>query len=257
MTVSLSRKRKTQPGAPTGTLSHDGIVYQHQTTFELRQYDSQTQHSVDIPVGDRVKKYWEKGKVSWLNVIGVSDAVSIGNIGKDLALHPLVQEDIMHTDQRPKVEIFGNQMCVMVRMIRIDDSLQIVSEQVSCTLGDGYLITFQERAGDVFDPVRQRIELKLGQVRDKGADYLMYALLDIIVDHYFVVLERISDLIEQLEDRVLEDSSPAVSREIHERKKELIFIRKAVWPLREVLNTLLRDEVESVQPETLHYLRAL
>jgi magnesium transporter len=194
--------------------------------------------------------------VTWLNVDGSHQVAVLEEIGNRLDIHPLIMEDILDTSQRPKMEDFGRYLFIELNMLLWDeDQSEVQAEQVSLILGEKYVITFQELEKDVFDPVRKRIREGVGRMTRSGADYLAYALVDAIVDHYFIVLENLGEQIEFLEDELVTDPDPGTLQAIHELKRELIFLRKSVWPLREVIGVLERGESPLFQKSSLVYLR--
>ncbi len=196
--------------------------------------------------------------VVWYNVDGVHDAQLLEKIGDLFGLHSLVVEDIVNTAQRPKMEDFGNYIFLTLKMIVYDrQRREIDAEHVSLILGRGFVLSFLEDSGDVFEPVRVRMRAGRGRLRKEGADYLAYALVDAIVDHYFEVLEALGDDIEAVEDEVVEVPTHETLRTIHVLKRELIYLRRAVWPLREAVNSLLKDESELVADSTRVFLRDL
>lgn len=166
----------------------------------------------------------------------------------------MILEDILNTEQRPKIEDFDDHIFIVSKMLYCKES-EIDSEQISMILGPNYVLTFQEKEGDVFDPVRKRIKESKGKIRKMGSDYLAYALIDAIVDNYFLVLERMGETIESLEEELLEDPTPETLNTIHSLKRELIFLRKSVWPLREVINTVYKGESKLISDTTQIYLR--
>jgi magnesium transporter len=200
----------------------------------------------------------ESGLVTWINVDGVHDVNVLHRIGELFNIHPLTLEDIQHTGQRPKLDRFDHFLFVCLRMLRYDtESHDISSEQVSILFGVNFVITFQERRGDVFDPIRQRLREKKGRIRRSGADYLTYSLVDSIVDNYFVVLEKIEEQIEPLEDKIVSSPDSGTPRLLHELKRKMLLIRKAVWPLREVITGLDKEESSFIHDSTRPYLRDL
>ena len=192
--------------------------------------------------------------VTWIDVVGVRDASAVGAIGEAFGLHPLVQEDLMHTTQRPKIEIYDDEVFVVARMVRPGEGASIEVEQVAFVLGDGYLLTFQERPGDVFDPVRKRIH-DGGRIRQFGPDYLLYALLDVVVDGAFEGVARIGDATEALEESVLGEPQPFVRAALAGLRREIIVLRRAVVPLREALGPLTREEIPLVAERTRLFFR--
>jgi magnesium transporter len=194
--------------------------------------------------------------VTWLNVEGSHPVEILEEIGSRLDIHPLVLEDILDTSQRPKMEDFDQYLFIELNMLLWDrDHGQIEAEQVSLILGDHYVITLQDREKDAFDPVRKRIREGKSRLIRQGVDYLAYSLIDAIIDHYFVVLENLGEQIEFLEEELVTDPNPGTLQTIHELKRELIFLRKSVWPLREVISALERGESPLFQESSLIYLR--
>ncbi len=180
----------------------------------------------------------------------------IESIGTHFGVHPLVLEDIMNTSQRPKLELFDEYIYLVFKMLyRNELSHDILAEQVSIILGKNFVISFQEEPGDIFDPIRERIRTGKGRIRHMGADYLAYSLFDAVVDYYFIILEDIGEAIERVEDQLLDNSKPDTLRAVHTFKSDMIFLRKSIWPLREVVNGLLRGESLLISKETGIYLR--
>ena len=204
----------------------------------------------------KISDYTDAGKKVWLNIHGVHDAELIKQIGDLFHLHPLVQEDILNTEQRPKIDEFKEYIFLEARSFQYDKaSMTMDSEQVSFVLGHDYLLTFQERSTGIFEPVRGRIRATHAHICELGVDYLAYALLDSVVDRYFSVLEDLGDASEALEDKLLAKPTNAELHVIHQLKQLSTELRRAVWPLREVINNLTRNENEFFKPATLPYLR--
>jgi len=171
-------------------------------------------------------------------------------------LHPLILEDIVNTEQRPKMEDFEQYIFVVLKMLQYNEKEdEIIAEQVSLILGSNFVISFQETEGDIFDPIRDRIRNSKGRIRKMGADYLAYALLDAVVDNYFTILEKIGEKIETVEEELVANPIPETLQIIHTMKREMIFLRKSVWPLREVVGGLQRAESALIQESTGIYLR--
>lgn len=209
--------------------------------LELIQYDEKDFLSFDkLTVHELLTKY-NSGLVNWVNLDGLEDRAIIEKIGEHFALHSLLIEDIT-CDHQPKVEEFENYLFFTLKMLyRIEDN-KIDYEQISFVLGRDYLLSFQEKEGDLFGPLRDRLRLDQGRVRKKKADYLLYRLIDIIVDNYYVVLDSIGQQIEDIEDDIYKDSSSVQFRKIQHLKKELIYLRKALFPLRDAMSKLIKDE---------------
>lgn len=248
-------RRGQKTGAAPGTLVHIGKDYGANIPIRLMEYDDDEFYDIENLGPEALRDLRDAGKVSWLDIDGVHQPSLVEAIGKELGLHPLVMEDIVNTDQRAKVEDYDGYLYVVLRMLRFDEEhAEIHSEQLSLILGENYVLSLQEHPGDVFDPVRER--LKAGRrIRFMKADYLAYALLDAVVDHYFVMLEHIGDQVEELEDELVVNPTPETLRKIHHYKREMLLLRKSVWPLREVLSRLSRDENALISPETQVFLR--
>ena len=198
----------------------------------------------------------EQDKQLWINVHGVHDAELIKKIGETFNLHPLVIEDILNTKQRPKVDEFNDYLFLATRHFYYhQETMSVSSEQISMVLGHDFLLTFQERATGAFEPVRVRLRAEKAPIRALRTDYLTYALLDSVIDRYFNVLEDVGEDSEELEERLLRNPSNAELKDIHRLKHVSIELRRAVWPLREVLNGLIRNEKNFFQPTTVPYLR--
>jgi len=194
--------------------------------------------------------------VNWLNIDGSHQVELLEDIGRRLEIHPLVLEDILNTNQRPKLEDYDQYLFLELNMLTWSEATsQVEAEQISLLLGENYLVTFQDLEKDVFDPVRKRIREGKGRLTKAGPDYLAYSLIDAVVDHYFIVLENLGEQIEFLEEELVTDPDPGTLHAIHDLKRELIFLRKSVWPLREVISALERGESPLFQESSLLYLR--
>ncbi len=194
--------------------------------------------------------------ITWLNIDGVHRTDILERIGTVFSLHPLLVEDIANTEQRPKAEDFENRLFTVMKMLTYDRARhRIEAEQVSIVIGERTVLSFQERVGDIFDPIRNRIREGKGKIRKMGADYLAYSLVDAIVDNYFVVLEGVGDRLETLEDEVLSAPEPRTMQRIHDLKREMLFLRKVIWPLRETISGLERAESPLITKATALYFR--
>ncbi|MBD3277743.1 MAG: magnesium/cobalt transporter CorA [Candidatus Aegiribacteria sp.] len=194
--------------------------------------------------------------VVWINVLGIHDPKVVEEIGEHFRIHPLTVEDIVNTSRRPKFEDFESYIFLVLRMLEYSSG-EMSSEQVSLLLGSNYVITFQEKAGDVFSPVRDRIRNCKGRIRKFGADYLAYALMDAVVDSYFLMLESIGNRIEEVEDRVVLEPEPETVSEIHRFKRAMLYMRRTVWPLREEISQLEQSGSDLVRDSTQIFFRNL
>jgi len=258
VTARIIRRRGKKRGAAPGTVIHTGEKRIERPRITLIRYDAQNFETAEVEPADIAGCFPppDAGRVTWLNIDGLHDTELLHQLGQLAGLHGLVVEDIVSVGQRPKQEEYEHNHFIVLRGLRYDEaSRQIEEEQLSFVVGPDYVLSFQEAPGDSFDSVRERIRLSRGQVRTRGADYLAYALLDAVVDEYFVVVERIGDRLEELEQAVIENPRTETAAEIHHVKNELIVMRKALWPLRDLFNTLLRDESPLFTEGTRVYLR--
>ena len=245
---------KRKAGLPPGSVVHVGEKKAGKVTIQLIDYDSKNVRELDVKRIEECFPFREKKTVTWININGLHDTAIIRTLGSKFGLHALVMEDIAHTMQRPKKEDFENYIYIVVKMLHFDaDAVDV--EQVSLILGENFVISFQEREGDVFDAVRERIRSGKGVIREKGADYLTYRLLDALVDNYFVILEKVGDSIESLESELLTNPTLGTLKKINSLKRELIFLRKSVWPLREVVGGVEKGESRLIKKGTLIYFR--
>jgi len=207
---------------------------------------------------DDVHRPYRSEGVTWINVDGIHDLKVMDALGKRFGLHPLTIEDLMNTSQRPKAEVFPDYLFLVMKMMNYNDETNSVDvEHVSLILGEGYVLSFQEKEGDVFEPVRERLRASRGRLRGNGSDYLAYALMDAVVDHYFLSVERIGDVIEDMDDRLLIDPRPDDLQRIHELKRDVMTLRKAVWPLREAVGKLQKSDASFFGNDLDAFLRDL
>lgn len=253
----LIKKRSRKAGLPPGSLIHIGDKKKEEVKITVIDYDEGNFQEKVISEIQECFTFKDKPTVTWINVDGVHKVEIPEKIGECYAFHPLIIEDILNTDQRPKMEDFGDYIYVVLKMLNLDSRTNsIISEQISLILGPNFVISFQEgREGDVFNPVRERLRAGKGKIRKMGADYLAYSLIDSIVDNYFIILEKLGEKIESLEERLVTNPTGNVLREIHNLKREMLFLRKSVWPLREVISTMAKGESSLIHPSTGIYLR--
>ena len=250
------RVRAKKVGLPPGSLVPFGERKVEQVEFSALRFDAARIAEKDSPNLADLDLHIGAQDTLWVNFYGLHDVAKLAEVGRAFNLHPLVLEDILNTDQRPKVDSYEGYLYVVARFFRYDTTArEISSEQVSIILGRNFVLTFQERRTGSFDPVRERLWADKGLVRKFGADYLAYSLLDIIVDRYFIVLEQMGDAAEALEEGLLAQPSADILHAIHKLKREAMELRRAIWPVREMVNTLLRNDSGLFQAATLPYLR--
>lgn len=243
-------------GLPPGTLVHIGEKKVEKTKITGINYKADYFDEVEFKDVEECIAFKNKRGVIWINVDGIHQTNIIQKIGECFGVHPLVLEDIVNTDQRPKMEDYDDYIFIVLKMLYLNDKGDlIVAEQISLVLGKNYVISFQEREGDVFAPVRDRIRYAKGRSRQMGADFLAYTLVDAIVDGYFVILEKTGEQIEFVEQKLATDARPKTLQLIHQLKGDMVFLRKSVWPLREVVSGLQRLESGLIQKSTGIYLR--
>ena len=252
------KKMSHKAGLPPGALLHVGERKAEEVTITIMDYDQMAFQEKAVSAIEECFRFKDTSTVTWININGLHEVSVIEKIGKHFGIHPLIQEDILHTGQRPKMEDFDTYILIILKMLRYDDEASTVrTEQMSIILGSNFVISFQEVAGDVFNPLRDRIRNGKGRIRRMGADYLAYAILDSIVDHYFILLEKCGERIETLEEELAENPQPQTLQDIHNLKQEIVFLRKSVWPLREAISGLERAESSLISDGISMYLRDL
>ncbi|CCH00955.1 magnesium and cobalt transport protein CorA [Fibrella aestuarina BUZ 2] len=267
----MARRRykvsKKPVGTSPGTLTYVGQEIKHETKVKRIEYNE-----VDYNVDESSRlsacqlPHNEAPHVLWIDVDGIHEAPVVAKLGQQFRLHPLLLEDVMNTEQKPKIDLYDDHrvsapvVYVTMKMLHPNPRRQEIDpEHVSFVLGANYLISFQEeRTNDIFKPVLDRIQASSGKTRRNGADYLLYALMDLIVDSYFVVVERLGEKLDDVEDRIIRDVAGRDTLAIlYALKREMTFMRRHVQPLRDILGTLLREETPLVHPPTLPFLRDL
>lgn len=252
----LVRKAVKKPGSAPGTLVHTGMKKLERTRITYLYYDVEQLSEAEVEDIGTCFPLKDSPTVSWINIDGLHDVDLVRTIGEHFEWHPLLLEDIVGVGQRAKVEEYDGYVFAVIPMLSWDpERLQLVEEQLSLVMGERYVFTFQERIGDVFEPVRERLRQSFGRIRARGADYLAYALVDAVVDHYFHVLERVGTVVEDLEELVLRRPEQKTMIQLHELKREIITVRRAIWPVRDAISVMVRDEGERFTPETRVFLR--
>ena len=252
---NLARKTGLSPGTPVF------VGEQHLAEMQIKvvRYD-EDHHQVTTPatLDEALRSIAPSGK-TWIDICGVHDTAAIEKLGKHFNLHPLVIEDIPHTDQRVKVDEYDGYVFIVVKDLALRQNGEPVleSDQISLILMPHCLISFQERPGDSFDAVRRRLAVGFGRMRKLGVDYLAYALLDAIVDEYFVLLERFGEKIEDLEEVLIESPAPPSLASLYGMRRNLLLLRRAAWPLREIVARLERHDISLIQESTRIFLRDL
>jgi len=251
-------RRSEKAGLEPGTLMYVGDKKDVKPRITVLDYDASGYFEKVVDSVEECFPFKETSTVTWINVDGVQDAEVIEKLGAAFGIHALVLEDIMTTTQRPKVDDLGNAVFLVLRMIECDPAgTDMRADQLSLILGPNYVLSFQETPGDCLGPVRERIRGGKGRIRTLGPDYLAYAIVDAVVDNYFFVLEKLGERIDGLEDALVDEPRRGLLHDIHVLKREMIGLRKAVWPLREVVSGLERLETPLIQKSTDLFLRDL
>lgn len=255
-TRGLSKKT----GLPPGSLLHIGNNYNEAVTLQVLDYDAEDFREHDVRAVEELVAYRVSPTITWISVYGLNDVSMIERIGHIFGIHPLVLEDILDTNHRPKLEDYGDYLYIVLKSLNVAQNKgaagsDLAIEQVSLILGSNYIISFQENRQDLFNVIRERIKAGKGRIRREGADYLAYSLIDTIVDHYYVVLESLGEIIEDLEEALVLEPGRDALQEVHILKQKMLFFRKAMWPLREVVGALARGESPLIHEATLLYVR--
>jgi magnesium transporter len=226
------------------------------TRVAVVEYDGQDFQGKELKNFETCYIFPKEPAVTWVNVVGIQQVEVLEKLGNCFTVHPLALEDILNTEQRPKVEDYGEDLFIVVKLITYNEKKdEVEAEQISLILRPNALISFQEKEGDDFAAVKERLRAGKGRLRKMGADYLAYTLLDVVVDQYFVVLEKLGERIEVLEGKLLADPGTATLQKIQNLKREMLLLRKWIWPLREIISSLERGEFSVIQESTRIYLR--
>lgn len=248
-------KRSSKSGLPPGTLVHLGPEKARATRVTAVTFDAERLEERELAPGEAPPQPPASG-VLWISVTGLADTARLEAIGKHFGLHALTLEDVLNTYQRPKLDDYGDYLYLVLKTFDLDaKNARLDCDQVSLVLGRGFVLSFLEADGTAFTAVMERLRAARGQIRGAGADYLLYALLDAVVDGYFWLLEHLGEQIDELETDAVERARPETIRRIHALRAEGLFIRRMLWPLREVVNSLQRGEPRLISAGTIVYLR--
>lgn len=254
----LIKKLSKSKGLKPGSVVFVGTRRTEKVTINIMDFTESNLAEKNVEKVEDCYPFKDSPGVTWININGIEPVENIEKIGNHFGIHPLTLEDIANTGHRPKMEDMGDYCFVVVKMLYGNhEGDEVESEQVSIIFGKNFVISFQEREGDVFDPIRERIRKTEPRVRFMHSDYLGYALIDAVVDNYFGILEDIGDTVENLEDELVSDPAPQRLEKIYDVKRKIIFIRKAIWPLREVVSGIDRMDSELIHKQTRVYLRDL
>lgn len=252
------KKFKKKAGLPPGSLVFTGKQHTEEVIIDIIDYGPDSFNELKFENIEECFPYRDAAGVTWIDIKGVHDSGLISKLGEYFEIHPLVLEDILNTNQRPKIEVFDNYLFIVLKMLSYNEEENIIdSEQVSMIIGSGYVISLQEKEEDVLDPLRERLRKGKGRIRKAGADYLAYAILDVIADNYFLLLEKLGEQMEDFEDRLLNGPDQETLKQLYILKRETVLLRKSVWPMREVVTQLERADSPLIMKETVPFLRDL
>lgn len=252
---SIAKKRSLKVGLPPGSLVHIGEIFHPEIEISLIDYDATHCIEKDHLTIQECLKFLKKPSVSWINIRGIHDKDVLNAIGTHFGLHPLVLEDVMNTSQRSKMDDYKDYIFIVMRMLMYNETTDCVEDQqVSVVLGNNFVISFLEDGETVFNPIRNRIRSETSKIRSLGADYLCYSLVDSVVDNYFVILEAVDKKLEDLEESLMGTPAKNTMQKIQHLKREIILLRKSVWPMRDLINDLRRSENPLIKETTKVYL---
>ncbi|MFV0415575.1 MAG: magnesium/cobalt transporter CorA [Chthoniobacterales bacterium] len=244
------------PGTPPATLLSRKDVPDDSSSLTLFVYDKANVQEVELKSLDELDQHFDPKKVNWLNICGVANSAKLEKLSQRFGLHPLALEDVTNTSQRPKLEPYDDHLFIVSEMLYFDEEQKLNAEQISLFLGPNFVITLQEKSGeDWFEIIRKRLRNGKGNLRSMRSDYLTYAILDAIVDHFFPILEAIGDHLNTSEEELLQNPNRQSLHAIFRIQRLLLQSRRAAWPHREIFNSLLRDDSELIHPETHVFLR--
>jgi magnesium transporter len=256
--LGIREKLSKTAGLPPGMPVHVGEKKLEEARITVIDYDEKGSEIKEVGSVKECLDYRDRPTVTWINVDGLHNVGLIEELCGQFGIHPLVIEDIVNTEQRPKTEVFDDYIFSVLKMSTYNvEAGAVETEQVSIVFGEKFVLTFQERRGDIFDPLRARIENGKGLVRRQGADFLAYALLDAVVDSHFVLLEKIGEEVEAMEDELIANPSPQMLQGIYSLRTGMITLRKSVWPLREIISGLQRSGTALIKATTDIYMRDL
>ncbi len=258
--LTPKRKKKTSSkiGLPPGSIVYLGEKKVDKVTIKVTEYDEAGAETYEIKSVEEIDPFTDTPQVTWISVCGLHETEFLKQVGEKFKIHPLVLEDILNTDTRPKIEITDDYLFIVMKLMIFNTEQKILeTEQVSFILGRSFLFSFSERTDEIFNPIRDRITSQLGKIRKRGSDYLLYALMDIVVDNYFLALEKTEERIELLDDEVINRPDQSQIQSIYNLRNLLLTIRKSFWPSREIVSQLIKDDSDLLDESIEPYLRDL
>ena len=254
--MPVTKKPLKKVGLPHETLTYTGELKQGFAKIKVINYDENIFEEKDTKDIEDTLAFIDKSNMTWINITGLNDAKIIESMGNFFDLHPLLMEGILDVAQRPKTEEFGDYILIVVKRLLFDEYESEVNDfQISLIIGNNFVISFQEKEDDIFNPIIERISKGKGKIRQLGADYLAYCLLDVVVDNYFIIMQKITEKIEKVEDELLKNPEQQITHLIHKLKRDILFLHRSIWPLREIINKLERAESSYIKESTNIYFR--
>jgi magnesium transporter len=256
LVINPLKKISKKINSPPGTITFLEEPKISEVSVYLIDYGEENLKEIEITDIDEINKYKDSNSVTWIKIVGLSDLELLQKIGIKFKLHPLVLEDICHTTHRPKLDEYDKYLFLIARSLRyLTDKEQVLTEQVSMIVGSNYVITFQEHDDHLFDNIINRIKSAKGRIRKRGADFLTYAILDALVDHYLIILEKLGDDIEVIQSKLISKPNKELFQVVHQLREEILVVRKAIFPLREIIKQLQNEEISFMREETAPFLR--
>ena len=258
LTPKIKRRTSSKIGLPPGSIVYLGEKRVEKVTIKVTEYDEANAETYEIKSVEEIDPFTDTPQVTWVSVCGLHETDFLKQIGEKFKVHPLVLEDILNPDTRPKIEVTDDYLFIVMKLVLFNPEQKILeTEQVSFILGRSFLFSFSERTDDIFNPVKERISSQLGKIRKRGSDYLLYALMDVVVDNYFLALEKTEERIELLDDEVINRPDQSQIQSIYNLRNLLLIMRKSIWPSREIVNQLIKDDSDLLDESIEPYLRDL
>ena len=258
LTPKIKKRSFSKIGLPPGSIVYLGEKKVEKVTIKVTEYDEAGAETYEIKSVEEIDPFTDTPQVTWVSVCGLHETDFLKQIGEKFKVHPLVLEDILNPDTRPKIEVTDDYLFIVMKLVLFNPEQKILeTEQVSFILGRDFLFSFSERTDDIFNPVKERISSQLGKIRKRGSDYLLYALMDIVVDNYFLALEKTEERIELLDDEVINRPDQSQIQSIYNLRNLLLTMRRSIWPSREIVNQLIKDDSDLLDDSIEPYLRDL
>lgn len=258
LTPKRKKKSLSKIGMPPGSIIYFGEKKVENVTITVTEYDESNCETYEIKSVEEIDPFTDTPQVTWVSVCGLHETEFLKQVGEKFKVHPLVLEDILNTDTRSKIEVTDEYLFIVMKLVLFNPAQKILeTEQVSFILGRNFLFSFSERTDEIFNPIKERIASQLGKIHKRGSDYLLYALMDIVVDNYFLALEKVEERIEHLDDEVINNTDKSQIESIYNLRNLLLLMRRSIWPSREIVNQLIKDDSDLLDESIEPYLRDL